>query len=489
VNRTLRLLTVVLVASVAGLGTRALAGAGQRQDRFDHLQHAELFPVCTTCHEGIVQEGATLFPPAVSCVNCHDGTIEERVEYQPRAEMRPGNLRFSHTLHAREVLERTPADSAALRCQSCHAEASARRMDVKHAVVGNCLDCHRLGDNHLDVPDTACATCHVPLPEARRLTRSDIGEFPEPDSHDRPDFRFEGHGRLARPEGTSGVAASCATCHAREFCITCHVNAPEVPAIQALALDERATAILAELPVPPSHAAPGFAAFHGDEARREPATCATCHTRESCAACHTGTLRQVAMMPEGGPGRGQGAVITRRIPPSHTFDFRERHGPEANARASSCEGCHIRAQCLDCHRPDPSGTPTRQAYHPQGFLTRHPAAAYSREANCTDCHNPGNFCQQCHIQSGLVSRQARIGSRGYHDAFPNFSLGHGQAARQSLESCASCHAERDCTACHSAVLGGFRFSPHGPGFNPDRMRKKNPTVCVACHGRAIPGGP
>jgi hypothetical protein len=83
---------------------------------------------------------------------------------------------------------------------------------------------------------------------------------------------------------------------------------------------------------------------------------------------------------------------------------------------------------------------------------------------------------------------SRIGPAGYHDVFRGFSLGHGQAARQSLESCAACHAERDCTACHSAVGGGFRFNPHGPGFNAARLLSKNPSLCTACHGTAIPGG-
>jgi hypothetical protein len=158
--------------------------------------------------------------------------------------------------------------------------------------------------------------------------------------------------------------------------------------------------------------------------------------------------------------------------------------------------------CLDCHRPDgarPSGdvlqsgnerqseVTRRSGFHPRAFLTRHPSSAYAREANCSDCHNPAQFCQSCHQQSGLVAT-SRVGQRGYHDAFRGFSLGHGQAARQTLESCASCHAERDCTACHSAVGGGFRFKPHGPGFDAERSRSKNPTLCVACHGRAIPTG-
>jgi hypothetical protein len=140
--------------------------------------------------------------------------------------------------------------------------------------------------------------------------------------------------------------------------------------------------------------------------------------------------------------------------------------------------------CLTCHRPD-VGPQSR--YHPESFLTRHPSAAYSRSASCSDCHNPAQFCQSCHQQAGVVAAR-RIGAAGYHDAFRGFALGHGQAARQSLESCASCHAERDCTACHSAVGGGFRFNPHGPGFNAARMRSKNPSLCIACHGTAIPTG-
>jgi hypothetical protein len=133
--------------------------------------------------------------------------------------------------------------------------------------------------------------------------------------------------------------------------------------------------------------------------------------------------------------------------------------------------------CLDCHRP---ANERAAAFHPRGFLTRHPSAAYARVANCSDCHNQASFCQDCHQQSGLVAR-ARLGRAGYHDAFRGFAFGHGQAARQNLESCASCHAERDCAACHSTT-GGFRFSPHGPGFNAERMRARSPSMCAACHG-------
>jgi hypothetical protein len=143
----------------------------------------------------------------------------------------------------------------------------------------------------------------------------------------------------------------------------------------------------------------------------------------------------------------------------------------------------VQPDCLDCHRPlagAPSGS-----HHPTGFLVTHPAAAYSRESRCSDCHNVGGFCADCHASAGLKSSGPI--DAGYHDASPYFSAAHGQAARQSLESCTACHAERDCLTCHAA-LGARRFNPHGPGFDAERLRRNNPGMCTACHGTAIPGG-
>jgi hypothetical protein len=191
--------------------------------------------------------------------------------------------------------------------------------------------------------------------------------------------------------------------------------------------------------------------------------------------------RVVAPLYAAGPGRGAGAVITRHPPASHTGGFAERHGGEAAARSATCAGCHTRADCLACHRPSAASAP---GYHPAGFLARHPVAAYARETRCSDCHNAGAFCVTCHAAAGLVAR-APLGTAGYHDAKRFFGLGHGQAARQDLESCTGCHVERDCLTCHSA-FGGRRFNPHGPDFDAARLRRKNPQMCTACHGTNIP---
>jgi hypothetical protein len=474
--------------------------ARSRADRFQHAKHEKMFPTCVTCHAGVVDASQAMWPEPSQCVSCHDGVVKPRITWQPRTGVRAGNVRFTHEAHHRAATAKNPADSGLARdCTTCHTERGAPRMAVQNAVAVQCTSCHGFTTPHVDVPSEACATCHVRLADALGLTREDIASFPKPRSHEAPGFVLGGHGKEAKGPGSPGtpraVAASCATCHAQNFCVACHVNAPEVPEIRALAMDARSPDFTGSLPTPSSHAAPAFLRTHGQVAQRGSATCATCHAEESCSSCHVGAPpRAVAALPSAGPGRAPGARVLREAPPSHTREFTERHSAEASARPATCEGCHVRETCLECHRPEASRQAKvlaksqgarRSSFHPPSFLTRHPSSAYTREANCSDCHNPAQFCQSCHQQSGLVAT-SRIGQRGYHDVFQGFSLGHGQAARQSLESCVSCHAERDCTVCHSAVAGGFRFSPHGPGFNASRMRSKNPTLCTACHGNAIP---
>jgi Doubled CXXCH motif (Paired_CXXCH_1) len=470
----------LLVVAVAAAGMAGRAVARALQDRFDHWEHRALFPTCSGCHAGAEDASRSLWPQPADCDVCHDGAIEETVEWRPPASPRASNLRFTHESHAREVAQAHGADST-VQCGACHAERSADRMQVHPAVVGNCLDCHGIRAAHLDAPDSTCATCHLPLVQAVRLTASRVAEFPAPESHRDPEFAAKGHGKLAQVKGAP-VAASCATCHARDYCLVCHVDAPEVPVIQALGPDPRSLAIKAELAAPPDHADPTFMRRHGDLTRKGTANCVVCHTQESCLACHTGTPASAQAMPVAAPGRGRGADIHRERPASHGLDFSEFHAEPASSRPQSCSSCHARRECLSCHRPDASD-PT-PGYHPTGFLTTHPAAAYSRESSCADCHNQGQFCANCHLNAGLVPA-GRLRDAGYHDAKQFFLLNHGQAARQSLESCVSCHSERDCLTCHSAT-GARRFNPHGPGFDAATLRRKNPSMCTACHGTTIP---
>ena len=354
-------------------------------------------------------------------------------------------------------------------------------MQVKLAVVRSCLDCHGVKAEHLEAPDSACVTCHVPLVRAVSLTRERVARFPAPASHQAPGFIEQGHGKQARA-GRGEVAASCATCHARDFCTECHVNAPEVQAIQALEPDARSLAITAELKAPASHADPNFFLRHGEPARKEAARCATCHTQESCLGCHQASPTAALAMHRRGPGprRGrQGGAEASRVARRGLLREPRRAGvgPAAELRdlprAIPMPGLPP-AQRGGCESRIPSRRvpdhPSRRGLHPGPVLRRLP--------------QPVAVLRQLSPQSGLGSKDGLRGA-GYHDAKAEFLLNHGQAARQNLESCVTCHSERDCLTCHSAT-GSRRFNPHGPGFDPETLRRKNPSMCTACHGASIP---
>lgn len=468
--------------ALAALPARGASGqvAGPADSVFPHARHGSLFPTCVTCHAGAVEPGAPIWPAAASCASCHDGQVRGRITWTPPVDLPRTNLRFSHAVHG-DSLRTLGRDSVA--CVTCHQQPDARFMQVRLAVVTRCLECHGVQGPHIAAPDTACATCHVTLPRAVRLTQADVRRFPKPATHDVPGFVGrgpEGHGTLAATP--TGIAASCATCHARQFCVTCHVDAPEQRVILALEPDPRGAIQRAALTAPRSHDAITFPAEHGLAARAPAAGCRTCHTQESCLTCHLRVNPGIERLALAGPGRATGAVVTRR-PPLHTPTFlASRHGTEASAAPNNCASCHGRQDCLQCHRPLAASGPS---YHPATFLAEHPAAAYVRATSCGQCHNQAAFCQSCHLKAGLTSTRT-LGS-GYHDAKQSFIAGHGQAARQSLETCVSCHVERDCLTCHSAN-GGRRFNPHGVGFDAERWRKKNPDACAVCHGNKIPGG-
>ncbi len=479
----MRRAAALALAAMLLLLTATVVG-GAAKDDFDHEQHRKLFPTCGSCHMGVTDPSRPVLPSAASCASCHDGQIEKTVDWKPRTGARPGNLRFTHMDHQAAVHEGLGADSS-LACGACHTPSGTGWMTVQRAVTGQCLSCHGIRVAHLEAPDTACATCHVTLAEARALPRAQVASFKAPVSHEAEGFgTAKGHGKLALPPAGTPfqVSPSCATCHARDFCASCHVNAPEVKLIQALAPDARSLAHKAELEAPASHSETRFLTRHGAASRRDITACTTCHTAESCVACHRSTPAVARLLPAAGPGRGAGARIVRTRPTSHNPGFADSHGPMASATPASCSACHARTECLDCHRPNAGGS---GSYHPAGFLTRHPASAYNRQSDCTECHNQAEFCASCHVQAGLRST-GTIGP-GYHDAASAFLVGHGVAARQSIESCVTCHTERDCLQCHSAQ-GGRRFNPHGPGFDPERLRRRNPQTCAACHGRAIPTG-
>jgi hypothetical protein len=455
------LLTPPLVAALGGVGmsVRALQEAP-----FPHEAHQGLFPLCAGCHEGVpTGDESDYYPQPASCAGCHDGVREELVTWTGPAE-RVDNVTYDHAEHATELAQ---AGDPAQDCASCHIAQGGERMAVADAVqLASCWGCHAAADHQVDAD---CSLCHVPLAETA-FDRDRIAALPVPADHESGDFLDQEHGRLV----TEG-SARCATCHTRERCASCHVDTegdviagfPPAPAGMEL------PPAVAHYNEPSTHFAGQWLTLHGVDASRQ--ECATCHTSDDCASCHVQPLPPaIRALPARADVEAPGVRMAASAPGSHeSAFFLEAHTTLAAANDASCATCHQQTFCVSCH-----DGPVGGGYHPSSFLSRHAASAFGRDAECSSCHNTQIFCRECHVQVGLT-RTGRLGP-GYHDDGPVWLLRHGQAARQNLESCVSCHRQVDCTQCHG-VLGAFKISPHTLGFDAERAWARSPRACLSCH--------
>ena len=479
----------------------------QAASPFPHARHAKLFPTCSGCHAGVMSgDAARTFPSTAQCAQCHDGQRQRLVVWAPPVSRGAGLLNFSHIRHAVDA-----APDAT--CAACHGTTGEQSpwMNVGRAAQKGCVSCHAQNAPEHYASANTCATCHRTLAEATGLSDARISALPRPASHAQQDFA------LAHGSAVKLGTASCATCHARESCARCHVDAGRSASIKSLAADARVARLAASrapaYPVPPDHRADDFDRGHGASARANTARCAVCHARASCATCHTGdgAARVLAQLPDAAEARGRGVQLklladpgrpgvavgrararawmpqphaadsTRRVR-VHAIGFARTHGPSAAAEALGCQGCHAQSFCKDCHVGEKIG---RRSYHEANFMTRHASSAYGRDVECSTCHNTAAFCRSCHQQAGLAS-QGNGRSAGYHNAQPLWLQEHGRAARQELNSCATCHQQRYCMQCHSDL--GWRISPHGPNFDAARYASRNRQQCLRCHFKDPLGG-
>ncbi len=486
-------LGATVVLALAG-ATAGLAFSRSDEARFPHAKHKGLFPTCIGCHAGVLEERAEeRYPRLEQCAGCHDGREVARVEWDG-SRREPSNLRFSHAEHNREA---DLGVNAALNCRSCHAQSGDTAfMAVQRERATLCIACHEhRATAHL--VDAQCRTCHVTLAQARALPDSTIAAFRKPPSHERPDF-LQAHGATAAES-----QARCSVCHARESCARCHVNAANVPAIAALESDPRVGRLVAmrgaSYPVPPSHTHPDFVYAHGSEARARVQSCGTCHTQPSCRACHTGrgASGTIAKLPPAGPGAPLGVQLPRpgsqrstgtgsRRGPGNGRKWRWRPSGGIPGDARPVEQRAASSPARDATRESSAAIAMAAKESvdsiPPNFVVRHAPEGYWRQRDCASCHNTEVFCKDCHQANGAAATGRR--DVAFHNAQPLWLLQHGQAARQGLESCAGCHAQRDCMQCHSTL--GWGISPHGPGFDPSRMSSKNNQTCGYCHVGGAP---
>jgi hypothetical protein len=293
---------------------------------------------------------------------------------------------------------------------------------------------------------------------------------------------------------------------------------------------------------PESHASAFFAARHGAIAAARPQNCASCHSQSRfCQTCHeplahagpatevaatgtesppagtstavlgsirllrawvesakadfqslprlqspSGSKASIGMLPGASRAPGRERVVYSSLFPLSSFPGAGQRGGRGHP-SRRARGC--RWPATPC-APVPARPRARRftrapEFHPTNYLSRHAAEAYAQRQECSSCHNTRVFCRDCHQQAGFEAT-GRLGP-GFHSAEPVWLFRHSQAARQTLESCTSCHAQRDCMQCHSQ-LGSFQVSPHGRNFDAERARRRNPQICGACHLAEPTGG-
>lgn len=175
-----------------------------------------------------------------------------------------------------------------------------------------------------------------------------------------------------------------------------------------------------------------------------------------------------------------------------------------------------RPACQDCHDTDPElKIPARarefrlrfsHAYHVErvgGDCKRcHTALTEPGDTQpkipameiCTSCHkHQMDFaqaaCRPCHVDLRGLKPETAFKHEG------NWLRAHGPLARPSAETCAQCHDQTYCTACHSAATAPMRpsilypervdrtFIHRGDYVSRHRVdAQANPADCRRCHG-------
>jgi hypothetical protein len=360
VNR--RYATALLLVTLAGTAACAeiLGFRPEGRTPFPHRSHVLKGVGCTRCHAGIASagdEGPLHLPGNATCssAGCH-----EKPHYEEQTCSNCHGLPSTRAgaMNARESLRfehKTHMPRAFNNCPRCHVdiENGAPILRPRMATCAS-ADCHdgaaRRTNNHGEqIAANKCEPCHVNIRD----------EGLKPDDHNIH------AGNFLREHGLRAAAdrATCATCHAERFCVSCHgVTVPGLP--EKLKFDDPRGAGV--------HRA-GFKARHPEEAKGDPGLCTTCHAPSVCKDCHD-KEKQSATSGARSP-HPRGWLGTRGTA--------NEHGRAAWREPEVCASCHGGAGeqlCVGCHKVGGVGG------------NPHSASFNSRRRPKTD-----RPCRMCHV--------------------------------------------------------------------------------------------
>ena len=325
----------------------AVSGACERprsEPAFPHVEHLTGHAcgndgqpdcvTCVTCHTPTSGASNLSRPDAVVCSQCHQNGEALLAASTPAP--RPQSINFEHQSHL--LLPEVKGQ-----CVGCHQGvviAGERRLPE----MAKCLECHSA-----DFQQAKCTPCHV----SEHLSQL------KPETFMRHDEKWwHSH---AQPAARS--PAVCSECHSETWCADCHSQN------RGLSIEKRfPDQIQRHMP----HRG-DFVVRHAIEARSQSARCLSCHTSNTCDACHlergvsAAAIGSVSPHPIGWIGSGSRG--------------RESHGRAARRDIVTCMSCHDHGpltNCIQCHSPGgPGGNP-----HPSGW----DSSRATSSAMCRYCH-------------------------------------------------------------------------------------------------------
>ena len=314
------------------------------EPRFPHTLHMTAsvdagpgkpaYLACSSCHPGVRDANAPVYPDAAFCARCHaDGRALPR-----QAAVR--QIRFEHDSHLR-----MPEMHG--QCVACHVGVTEGSEKRAFPTMPACLACHQR-----DYDESRCTLCHY--------SRARLRDLP-PQTFMRHDY---GWIRRHGPSATPHAAKICTQCHEQSFCTDCHDTRQPMPvevrrpeAIESGAIHRG-----------------DFLTRHAIEASSQPATCSRCHTPPTCDNCHV--ARGVSAAAKGSTNpHPRGWISGDRSSP----DF---HGRAARHDILRCAACHDQGpatNCILCHKVGGvGGNP-----HPGGYSS---GRSQGTDTPCRYCH-------------------------------------------------------------------------------------------------------
>ena len=220
--------------------------------------------------------------------------------------------------------------------------------------------------------------------------------------------------------------------------------------------------------------------------------CASCHTMDtatfsaarsihsdvSCISCHSGngavgamkyvpTLLRESAATVTGLGLADGVLPARSCESCHTdlltSDTLKQTHADAGTDCTSCHG-EVSHPTLRVPGVDEVAMATDQG-HPEGFIQTHGGVAIDQPSSCAECHQQ-KFCEACHLR----------------ETFPHpagWITKHGKVQEErGATACATCHGPTFCAGCHGTEI------PHRAdwlGRHARDLQDASTTPCFTCH--------